>query len=44
MPVARDTRRLAFVTPNWRFQLHPPLFMVFLLGAKRDHVDLQLRS
>ena len=27
MPVARDTRRLAFVTPNWRFQLQPPLFM-----------------
>ena len=28
MPVARDTRRFAFVTPNWRFQLQPPLFIV----------------
>lgn len=27
MPVARDTRRFALVMPNWRFQLHPPLFI-----------------
>ena len=27
IPVARDTRRFALVTPNWRLQLHPPLFI-----------------
>src|SRR5207253_1049010 len=27
MPVARETRRLAFVIPSARFQLKPPLFI-----------------
>jgi hypothetical protein len=41
MPVARETRRFAWVTPNWRFQLHPPLFMSAIpslrnLGGRLD--------
>jgi hypothetical protein len=31
MPVARDTLRLALVTPTARFQLKPPLFIRFPL-------------
>ena len=27
IPVARATRRFAFVMPSWRFQLHPPRFI-----------------
>jgi hypothetical protein len=34
MPVAGETRRLALVTPNCRFQLHPPLFMPCNRAAK----------
>jgi hypothetical protein len=33
MPVARDTRRLAFVMPSWRFQLHPPRFINPIMDA-----------
>jgi hypothetical protein len=38
MPVARDTRRFAFVTPNWRFQLQPPLFIAVHLPEGCTHV------
>jgi len=34
MPVARDTRRFAFVTPNWRFQLHPPRFTASIIACR----------
>jgi len=36
MPVERETRRLAFVMPNCRFQLHPPLFTVTPFRRRRD--------
>jgi hypothetical protein len=35
MPVARDTRRLAFVIPSCRFQLHPPRFTVSIMEPFR---------
>lgn len=35
MPVARETLRLAFVTPMARFQLNPPLFKASALLPNR---------